>query len=131
MGSTEPIFSDDFRTHVCPTDIVDPHQTPSLFVWMNPSRHNHYDNFEYIRQPLNPHDPLLAKAGPSNQTIDRRIEHVIDTAVTSAQVHLNAGVITFIIVGVQICSIYILHSFKCQSEIRNQKSCYTICVENM
>ena len=94
MGSTEPIFSDDFRTLVRPTNTIDPHQTPARSVWRNPSGCDIYEHFEYIRQPLNPHDPLATEARPSGQTIDHPIEQVIDPAITSAQVHINIGVVT-------------------------------------
>jgi hypothetical protein len=52
-----------------------------------------YDHFEYIRQPLNPHDTLAVEAGPSGQIIDHPIDQVIDPTATSAQVHINDGVI--------------------------------------
>jgi hypothetical protein len=48
MGSTERIFSDDFRTPVHPTDVVDPHKTPDRYVWRTPSGRDIYDHFKYI-----------------------------------------------------------------------------------
>jgi hypothetical protein len=94
MGSTKPLFSDAYRTHVHPTDTVDPHQTLAHSVWRNPSGHDLYENFEYIRQPLNPHHPPTIEAGPSGQTIDHPIEQVIYPIVMSAQLHFDTGVIT-------------------------------------
>jgi hypothetical protein len=84
MGSTEPLFSDTYRTLVRPTDTVDPHKTPSGYVWKTPSGHDIYENFEYIRQPLNPHNPPTTEVGPFDQTIDHPIEKVIDPNVTSS-----------------------------------------------
>jgi hypothetical protein len=94
MGSTEPIFGDDYRTPIRPTTTVDTHHTPAHSVWRTPSGRDLYEHFEYIRQPLNPHDTPAVEAGPSGQTIDHPIEQVIDPTVTSTQVHLNVGVIT-------------------------------------
>jgi hypothetical protein len=57
MGSTEPIFGDEYRTHVHPTTAVDRNPTPSHFVWRTSSGRDLYEHFESFRQPFNPHDP--------------------------------------------------------------------------
>jgi hypothetical protein len=57
MGSTEPIFGDDYRTPIRPTTAVDPNPTPAHSVWRTSSGRDLYEHFESIRQPFNPHDP--------------------------------------------------------------------------
>jgi hypothetical protein len=57
MGSTEPTFGDEYRTHVHPTTVVDTNPTPSRSVWRTSSGRDLYENFESFRQPFNPHDP--------------------------------------------------------------------------
>ena len=97
MGSTKPIFNDDFRTPVHPTDETNPHQTHARSVSKTPSRRDIYEHFDFIQQPLDPHDPLastVVEAVPSGKTIDRPIEQVVDHATTSTQIHLNVGVVT-------------------------------------
>jgi hypothetical protein len=96
MGSTEPIFGDDYRTPIRPTTIVDTNHTHTHYVWINPLGHDLYDNFEYIQQPLNPRDTPATEVRPSGQTIDHPIKQVVDPVVTSTKVHLNDGVITSI-----------------------------------
>jgi len=79
---------------VCPTDATYAHQTIARSMWRTPSGHDIYEHFDFIRQPLDPNDPLATKARPSGQTIDRPIEQVIKPATTTTQIHLNVGVVT-------------------------------------
>jgi hypothetical protein len=48
MGSTKPIFGDEYRNLVHPPTIVDTNPTPSHYVWRTSSRRNLYDHFESI-----------------------------------------------------------------------------------
>jgi hypothetical protein len=48
MGSTEPIFGDEYRTHVYPTTTVDTNPTPSLFVRRTSLGRDLYENFKSI-----------------------------------------------------------------------------------
>jgi hypothetical protein len=48
MGSTEPTFGDEYRTHVFPTTIVDRNPTPHS-IWRNSSGRDLYENFESFR----------------------------------------------------------------------------------
>jgi hypothetical protein len=48
MGSTEPIFGDEYRTLIRPTTKVDTNPTHARFVWRTSSRHDLYENFESI-----------------------------------------------------------------------------------
>jgi hypothetical protein len=93
MGSTEPIFGDEYRTHVHPTTAVDTNPTPARSVWRTSSGHDLYENFESIRQPFPPHDPPI-ETGPFGQTMNHPISQVINDIVTSAQFHPNDGLIT-------------------------------------
>jgi hypothetical protein len=74
--------------------MVNPQQTLVRSIWRTPSGRDLYEHFDFIQQPLDPHDPLVTEAGPSGQTIDRPIEQVVDPAATSTQIHLNVGVVT-------------------------------------
>jgi hypothetical protein len=74
MVSTEPFFGDGYRTPIRPTTTVDTNPTPSFSVWRTSSGHDLYENFEYIRQPFNPHDPPAIEMGPFGQTIDHPID---------------------------------------------------------
>jgi hypothetical protein len=93
MGSTEPIFGDEYRTPIHPTTAVDTNPTPAHSVWRTSSGRDLYEHFESIRQPFNPHDPPV-ETGPSGQTMNHPIDQVINPTVTSAQVHPNVGLIT-------------------------------------
>jgi hypothetical protein len=93
MGSTEPIFGDEYRTPVCPSTAEDTNTTPSHYVWRNSSGHDIYEHFESFRQPFHPHDPP-SETGPSGQTMNHSFDQVINPIVTLAQVHPNAGLIT-------------------------------------
>jgi hypothetical protein len=57
MGSTEPIFGDEYRNPVRPSTTVDTNPTPSCSVWGTSSGHDLYEHFESFRQPFHPHDP--------------------------------------------------------------------------
>jgi hypothetical protein len=93
MGSTEPIFGDEYRNHVCPSTVVDTNPTPTHSVWRTSSGHDLYEHFESFRQPFHPYDPL-GETGPSGQTMNHPVDQVIKPTVTSTQVHPNAGLIT-------------------------------------
>jgi hypothetical protein len=93
MGSTEPIFGDEYRNHVRPSTTVDTNPTPARSVWRNSSGEDLYENFESFRQPFQPHDPP-SEIGPSGQTMNQPVDQVINPIVTPAQVHPNAGLIT-------------------------------------
>jgi hypothetical protein len=93
MGSTEPIFGDEYRTHVCSATIVDTNPTLSHSVWRTSLGRDIYDHFESFRQPFNPHDPPV-ETGPSGQTTNHFIDQVINPTVTLAQVHPNVELIT-------------------------------------
>jgi len=93
MGSTEPIFGDEYRTPICPTTVVDTNPTPTHYVWRTSSEHDLYEHFESIRQPFHPHDPPI-ETGPSDQTMNHPIDKVINPTTTSTKVHPNAGLIT-------------------------------------
>jgi hypothetical protein len=72
MGSTKPIFGDEYRTPIHPTIVVDTNPTPTHSLWRNSLGHNLYENFESIRQPFHPHDPPI-ETGPSGQTMNHPI----------------------------------------------------------
>jgi hypothetical protein len=93
MGSTEPIFGDEYRTPIHPTIVVDTNPTPAHSVWRTSLGRDLYEHFESIRQPFNPHDPP-GETIPSGQTMNHPIDQVINLNVTSALVHPNAGLIT-------------------------------------
>jgi hypothetical protein len=93
MGSTEPIFGDEYRTHVHPSIAVDTNPTPARSIWRTSSGHDLYEHFESLRQPFHPHDPPN-ETGPSGQTINHPVDQVINPIVTLAQVHTNDGLIT-------------------------------------
>jgi hypothetical protein len=57
MGSIEPIFGDEYRTHVHPSTIVDTNPTPACSIWRTSSGCDLYEHFESFRQPFHPHDP--------------------------------------------------------------------------
>ena len=57
MGSTEPIFGDEYMTPVRPSTAVDTNPTPAHFVWRTSSGRYLYEHFESFRQPFHPHDP--------------------------------------------------------------------------
>jgi hypothetical protein len=57
MGSTEPIFGDEYRTLVHPSTAVDTNPTPSRSVWRTSSGRDLYEHFKSFRQPFHPHDP--------------------------------------------------------------------------
>ena len=80
MGSTEPTFSDEYRTHVRPTTSADTNPTPSHFVWRTLSGHDLYDYFESFRQPFNPHEPPI-ETGPFGKTMNHPIDQVINPTV--------------------------------------------------
>jgi hypothetical protein len=46
MGSTEPIFGDEYRTHVRPTTVVDKNPTPDRSISRTSSGWDLYENFE-------------------------------------------------------------------------------------
>jgi hypothetical protein len=93
MGSTKPIFGDEYRTLVRPTTIVDTNSTPPRSIWRTSSGCDLYEHFESIRQPFNPRDPPV-ETGPSGQTMNHPIDQVINPTVMSAQVNPNARLIT-------------------------------------
>jgi hypothetical protein len=93
MGSTEPIFGDEYRTPIRPTTAVDTNPTPYCSIWRTSSGHDLYENFESIQQPFPPHDPPV-ETRPSSQTMNHPIDQVINPTITSSQVHPNAGIIT-------------------------------------
>jgi hypothetical protein len=46
MGSTKPIFGDEYRTLVRSSTTVDTNTTPTHSVWRTSSRRNIYEHFE-------------------------------------------------------------------------------------
>jgi hypothetical protein len=93
MGSTEPIFGDEYRTHVRPSTTVDTNPTLARSVWRTSLGCDLYEHFESFRQPFHPHDPS-SETGPSGQTMNHLVDQVINPTVTLAQVHHNVGLIT-------------------------------------
>jgi hypothetical protein len=93
MGSTEPIFGDEYRTLVCPSTAVETNPTPTRSVWRTSSGRDLYEHFESFRQPFQPHDPL-SETGPSGQTMNHPVDRVIHPTTTPAQVHPSARLIT-------------------------------------
>jgi hypothetical protein len=93
MGSTKPIFGDEYRTHVRPSITVDTNPTPARSVWRTSSGRDLYENFESFRQPFHPHGPP-GETGPSSQIMNHPVNQVINPTITSAQVHPNVGLIT-------------------------------------
>jgi hypothetical protein len=73
MGSTEPIFGNEYRTPIHPTTVVDTNPTHARSVWRTSSGRDLYEHFESIRQPFNPHDPPV-ETGPSGQTMNHPID---------------------------------------------------------
>jgi hypothetical protein len=45
MGSIEPIFSGEYRTHVRPTTVVDTNPTPARSVWRTSLGRDLYEHF--------------------------------------------------------------------------------------
>jgi hypothetical protein len=93
MGSTEPTFGHEYRTHVHPTTTIDTNPTPAHSIWRNSSGCDLYEHFESFQQPFNPHDPPI-ESGPSSQTMNHPIDQVINPTVGSAQVYPNVKLIT-------------------------------------
>lgn len=93
MGSTEPIFGDEYRTLVHPSTTVETNPTPACSVWRTSSGCDLYEHFESFRQPFPPHDPP-SETGPSGQTMNHPVDQVIHPTTTQAQVHPNARLIT-------------------------------------
>jgi hypothetical protein len=93
MGSTQPIFGDEYRTPICTSTTIDTNPTPACSVWRTSSGRNLYEHFESFQQPFHPHDPP-SETGPSGQTMDHPIDQVINPTITPAQVHPNTRLIT-------------------------------------
>jgi hypothetical protein len=93
MGSTEPLFGDEYRTPVHPSTAIASNPAPSHSVWRTSSGCDLCEHFESIRQPFHPHDPP-SETGPSGQTMNHPVDQVIQPTATPAQVHPNAGLIT-------------------------------------
>jgi hypothetical protein len=93
MGSTEPIFGDEYRTLVRPSTVVDTNPTPAHSVWRTSSGRDLYEHFKSFRQPFQPHDPH-SETGPSSQTTNHPVDQVINPTATPTQVHPNARLIT-------------------------------------
>jgi hypothetical protein len=73
MGSTEPIFGDDYRNPIRPSTAVDTNPTPARSIWRTSSGRDLYENFESFRQPFHPHDPP-GETGPSGQTMNHPVD---------------------------------------------------------
>jgi hypothetical protein len=93
MGSTEPIFGDEYRTPIHPITAVDTNPTPTRSVWTTSLGRDLYENFESFRKSFQPHDPP-SETGPSGQTMNHPVDQVINPTVTLAQVHPSARLIT-------------------------------------
>jgi hypothetical protein len=93
MGSTEPLFGDEYRTPVRPSTAVATNPTPAHSAWRTSSGCDLYEHFESIRQPFHPHDPP-SETGPSSQAMNHPVDQVIHPTATPTQVHPNAGLIT-------------------------------------
>jgi hypothetical protein len=93
MGSTEPLFGDEYRNPVHPSTTIATNPTPSRSVWRTSSGCDLYEHFESIRQPFRPHDPP-SEPGPSGQTMNHPVDQVIYPTATPKQVHPNVGLIT-------------------------------------
>jgi hypothetical protein len=93
MGSTKPIFGDEYRTLVHPSTIVDTNPTPAHSVWRTSLGHDLYEHFKSFWQPFPPHDPP-SETRPSDQTMNHLVDQVINPTVTLAQVHPNVELIT-------------------------------------
>jgi hypothetical protein len=93
MGSTEPLFGDEYMTLVRPSTAVATNRTPIRSIWRTSSGCNLYEHFESIRQPFPPHDPP-SEPGPSGQTTNHPVDQVIHPTATPTQVHPNVGLIT-------------------------------------
>jgi hypothetical protein len=73
MGSTKPIFGDEYRNIVRPSTTVETNPTPAHSVWRTSSRRDLYENFGSIQQPFHPHDPP-SETGPSGQTMNHPVD---------------------------------------------------------
>jgi hypothetical protein len=73
MGSTEPIFGDEYRTPVRPRIVVETNPTPAWSVWMTSSGRDIYEHFKSFQQPFQPHDPP-GETGPSGQTMNHPVD---------------------------------------------------------
>jgi hypothetical protein len=93
MGSTKPIFGDEYRTLSCPSTAVDTNPTPACSIWRNSSGRDLYEHFESFSQPFHPHDPP-SETGPFGQTMNHPVDQVINHTVTPTHVHPNVGLIT-------------------------------------
>ena len=57
MGSTQPIFGEEYRTPIRPGTAVNTNPTSSHSIWRTSSGRDLYEHFESIRQPFHSHDP--------------------------------------------------------------------------
>ena len=79
----------DYNEYITPVrsaGMVNQQQTLVCSIWRTPSGRDLYENFNFSRPPLDPHDPLAStfvEAGPSGHIIDRLIEQVVNPAATS------------------------------------------------
>jgi hypothetical protein len=76
MGSTQPIFGEEYGTPVRPSTATSISPTTARSIWRTPSGRNLYEHFESIRHPFHP-DDLPGRAGPSGQTMSHPVDQIV------------------------------------------------------
>jgi hypothetical protein len=76
MGSTQPIFGEEYGTPVRPSTATSISPTTARSIWRTPSGRNLYEHFESIRHPFRP-DDLPGRAGPSGQTMSHPVDQIV------------------------------------------------------
>jgi hypothetical protein len=75
MGSTQPIFGEEYGTPVRPSTATSISPTTARSIWRTPSGRNLYEHFDSIRHPFHPDGPP-DRAGPSGQTMGHPIDQI-------------------------------------------------------
>jgi hypothetical protein len=75
MGSTQPIFGEEYGTPVRPSTATSISPTTARSIWRTPSGRNLYEHFDSIRHPFRPDGPP-DRAGPSGQTMGHPIDQI-------------------------------------------------------
>jgi hypothetical protein len=76
MGSTQPIFGEEYGTPVRPSTATSISPTTARSIWRTPSGRNLYEHFESIRHPFRP-DDLPGRAEPSGQTMSHPVDQIV------------------------------------------------------
>jgi hypothetical protein len=93
MGSTQPIFGEEYRTPIRPGTAVNTDPTPARSIWRTSSGRDLYEHFESFRKPFHPDNPP-SETRPSGQTMSHPVDRVVNPTATPARVSPNDGPIT-------------------------------------